>query len=317
MKRFRPVIFLLIILLTGCDSANPTATVTPTHPAATFVPYLTSTPLPSLDIHSMGTSTPLPTPTATPLIHTVGQDELGSSIALRYGVTLAALQAANPGVDLNFLKEGSTLVIPASDASANPAASTPTPESVSVSIPVCYPTADQGAWCFLDVLNSRDLDLGSITAEITVSGANGENVNNAKSALLLDLLPAGTQLPIAIHFDGPFSLPLSASGQILTALPQPAQSSGIVQAVVSNSTQIDPTGLTAKVAGSAALPAGTTGIKEIWVAAAAYDAAGKPVGLRKTVIPVQEDAPPVSFEFPLYSAGSKIDRIVVLAEGHG
>lgn len=310
-------ILVLAAFLTGCASAAVSPSPVVPSPEATFVPYLTSSPQPTLDIHSQTTSTPLPTPTATPGTHTVAKDELGSEIALRFGITLGALQAANPGVDLNFLKEGSTLVIPAPENQPDKAA-TPTPESTTKGIPVCYPTQDNGAWCFFDIANPQTKPLGSIMAEITIAGQDGSLSASMESALLLDILPPGAQLPIAVHFPAPVPSPLSVSAQILTSLPQPAEESGVIPAEVASQPKVDPSGLSADIQGTATIKlANGQKINELWVVAAGYSSTGQPVGVRKQIISkIENSGAPIPFELTLYSAGPEIDRVVVYAEGH-
>lgn len=308
--------FFLFFVLAGCLPNSPAGTPTPTVPISTLIPYRTSTPAANLESQLSSTSPSLPTPSATPRTHVVGADELGSSIALQYGVSLAALQAANPGVDLNFLKVSSTLIIPASDSTLQAGLATPTPESVLVGSPVCSPTADQGAWCLMDIHNSREIDLGAITVEMTVSSSGSESFRTEKAALLVDVLPSQAQLPVVIYFSGPFKWPVTASGKILSALPQPSQAGDVVKATVTADPQIAADGLTAQISGTATLPQASSGIQEIWIVAAGYDSTGRPVGVRKIMLPVENPAVPLPFTLNLYSAGGKIDRIVLLGEGH-
>ena len=64
----------------------------------------------------MPTSTPLPTPTASPIpvrVHVVAQGDTPSGIALQYGINVEALMQANPGLDPRRLQIGQELLIPA------------------------------------------------------------------------------------------------------------------------------------------------------------------------------------------------------------
>ena len=92
-----------------CD-AMPTATVSPTpsDPTPTISPTLTY---------------PTPTPTSTPtpsceVIHTVQSGETLSSIARRFGTTVASIIAANSIVNPDFIWVGQRLVIPVCDLPA-------------------------------------------------------------------------------------------------------------------------------------------------------------------------------------------------------
>src|SRR5512141_2101170 len=94
-------------------AVNSSATASPAA-AGQLTPYRsptgTVTPTPT----DPATPTPLPSPTPTPRSHTVVKGEDMFGIALRYGVTLEELKAANPDVNPNFLSVGAVLVIPQS-----------------------------------------------------------------------------------------------------------------------------------------------------------------------------------------------------------
>ncbi|MEW6287322.1 MAG: LysM domain-containing protein, partial [Chloroflexota bacterium] len=87
--------FLFLIFLTACTSQPDFSTPR----AFDLLPYITSTPVtplrtpPSL----VAAETPLPTP--TPFPYTVQQGETISSIALKFGVSIDELLAANPEVN--------------------------------------------------------------------------------------------------------------------------------------------------------------------------------------------------------------------------
>lgn len=62
---------------------------------------------------------------AAPRTHVVAYGETFYGIANRYGITAAALRAANPGVDQERLVSGATLRIPAASTAAAPPAAAP------------------------------------------------------------------------------------------------------------------------------------------------------------------------------------------------
>ncbi len=87
-------------------TAPPTLAPTPTAtPAPTPTPIPTAEPSP--------TPSPTPTPVPTPIVHVVKRGETLSGIALRYGVTVAAISKANGITDPNVIIVGQQLVIPA------------------------------------------------------------------------------------------------------------------------------------------------------------------------------------------------------------
>ncbi len=82
-------------------------TATPTPPRTAGPTTIVRTPLPS----------PSPSPEASPTIatpetYTVQAGDTLGAIAQRFGITLAALEAANPGVNANTLGIGAVLIIP-------------------------------------------------------------------------------------------------------------------------------------------------------------------------------------------------------------
>jgi LysM repeat protein len=99
----------------GPDTPNPTATPTPTSsPTATSTPTKSPTPTPTPTPTATKTPTPTPTPTATtkPSTYTVVSGDTLTKIATRFGVTQAALMAANKITNPNSIQLGQKLVIP-------------------------------------------------------------------------------------------------------------------------------------------------------------------------------------------------------------
>jgi LysM repeat protein len=111
------------------DTSTPTPTTATdiaavnVNTGATAVPPLPSNPIP-------GTSEPPPVPDTTAFPpatqgeHVIVKGDLLATIAKKYGVTLRALQDANPGVDPARLKIGQKLTIPARTMAATTAAPT-------------------------------------------------------------------------------------------------------------------------------------------------------------------------------------------------
>ena len=112
--RFRPV------SVPPPPTATPTATATSIPTATrTLEPTITLTPTP-IPPTPTPTSTPTRTPTSTPtvtptpefLIYTVQAGDNFSGIALRFGTSVAVIEAANPGVSSNSLQIGQQIRIP-------------------------------------------------------------------------------------------------------------------------------------------------------------------------------------------------------------
>jgi LysM repeat protein len=98
---------------TASPSGTPTKTPTPT-PTATKSPTPTPTATKSPTATPKPTASPTPTPTATakPSSYTVVAGDTLSKIATRFGVTQAALMAANKITNPNSIQLGQKLVIP-------------------------------------------------------------------------------------------------------------------------------------------------------------------------------------------------------------
>ena len=99
----------------GVASNSPTAPSTePASPAATPVPSLKSSPstAPTPTPRPSPRTTAPPAPAPTRLVHVVRSGETLLVIAARYGVTVAAIQAANGIEDPNHIVTGQELVIP-------------------------------------------------------------------------------------------------------------------------------------------------------------------------------------------------------------
>jgi N-acetylmuramoyl-L-alanine amidase len=105
--RRRIAILLLALGLTAACGGGATPT-----PEPTPLP----TPAPTDIFVESPEPTPVPTtPAATPVSGTRYRVKKGDTmwaIAQRYGITVAALQAANPGVDPRAMRVGTVLVIP-------------------------------------------------------------------------------------------------------------------------------------------------------------------------------------------------------------
>ncbi|HEX2993385.1 MAG TPA: LysM peptidoglycan-binding domain-containing protein, partial [Anaerolineales bacterium] len=105
-----------------------------------LTPFATSTrgtmPTP---VGLVAAETPLPSP--TPFTYTIQKGDTIGSIALKFGVSMEDLQAANPDVSPNTMSIGQTIRIP-SDPDNPSGEPTPTAAPFTVEQIECYPTAD-------------------------------------------------------------------------------------------------------------------------------------------------------------------------------
>ncbi len=322
MHKFLACLFLLSTL-TAC--AGNTKAVTELAPA---VPYQTVIPSESPIVTPSESPTIIPSltgiilPTPTTFTYTVAQGDTLTGIAERFGVTLEALLAANPGIQPEVLPVGTTLIIPATSGTL--AESTPTPAQLPAQQARCWSETDGGLWCFALVQNDYAETLENLSAQFTLLDSNGQELASQVAFALLNTLPPGQSMPLAVHFPPPVQANGSAPRaetrttprvQVLTATRLQAGDMRYLPVMLENTlVSVDASGRTAQVSGLVILTeAGTA--NTLWVLATAYDAAGNVVGVRRWESPSALTADePVSFDFLVSSVGPVIDRVEFLAE---
>jgi LysM repeat protein len=297
---------LVLLILVACQAK---ATATPV--AVTAAPYqtnpatLTPTVIPAL------TEITLPTPTT--YTYTVAQGDTFISIAQKAGVTVQALQAANPGISATALSVGTKLVIPT--GSQAPGEPTPTAAALPVLQAHCWPEATGGLWCFGLLQNTYAETLENISAQFALVDAGGQQLDSQMVYGLLDILPPGASMPLAAHFIAPVQNQAGVRVQVVTAIRLlPGDTRYLTVRMVNTLVNVDASGQTADVSGKVLLN-GTGTANTVWVLASAYDADGNVVGVRRWTAPAALSASaPVSFEFQIASVGPGIARLEFLAE---
>lgn len=319
MARFASLLlFLALFLCAACSpAASSPAPIQPTStPAGELTPY-TPIPAPSLT-PSPALATlpgPVPSPTPTPLTYTVQAKDDMLSIALRFGVSLEALLAANPKVNPRAMSVGAVLVIPPSGkpqpTAQNPS---PTPLPARLAAPDCWPAGDGGMWCFVLAGNAQPGALESLSALVRVAGQNDSPLLEREAYGLLDLLPPGKTLPLAVYFPAPVPAPFRASAELLTAFPLPSGGTRYVELQLRGAqTRIAADGLSAQVSGQVGAAAGAS---TAWIAATALDAQGRVVGVRRWESPQPlRPGQPADFSLTVYSLAGPIVSVDLLTEG--
>ncbi len=313
-----------MLILAACSPAPARSTATSTEPGR-LIPYHTPTasrtPLPS----PLPTGSPPPPPTATstvtptPFLHVLTNDDTLFGLALKYGVSLEAIKTANPELNPNYLTVGKSVVIPiqaTSATSAPTAAPSPTPVPVRVAAPQCYPTADGGLWCFMLAANDQPVALENLSAWISLTGPDGQELGGQTAILPLNRLPPGAALPLAAFFPPPAEAEAVPSAELANSLVVPAGDTRYLTATLQiDNVDIHPDGLQADVQGNVLLPAGTRPASVVWVAVVGYDASGHVVGVRKweSTEPLQP-AGRLPFAVTVYSLGPLIARVDAVVE---
>jgi LysM repeat protein len=305
MRRPFLCLFLLAILPACAGNAGTSTAFAP------LVPYQTSTP--SWTPSAIPTLTGIELPTPTSISYTVVQGDTLIGIAGRFGITLEALLAANPGVQLATLTIGTTLLIPA--ANQNSLDPTPTPVPLTIKQKRCWPEKNGGLWCFALLQNDYDQAVENLSVQFTLFDARGMVLDSLVTFALLDTLPPGKSMPLAVQFPPPLPTDWSIQVQQLSANRLFPGDTRYLQVMLDNTlVNINADGRTAQVSGRV-ISTSAGAARTLWLLATAYDADGNVVGMRRWESPstlVHET--PVGFDFMISSLGAGIDRVEFLLE---
>lgn len=312
---FRLIHFILpltsfLFVLTAC--ASPATPSTP--PASTLIPYLTAT--------QASTQTPeglviaeIHLPSPTPFIYTVQKGDSMSTIAEKFGVKLDDLQAANPEVSSNAMSVGQVLKIPSNpdNPSGEP---TPTPAPFTIQQIQCYPTTDNGMWCFVLAHNDSPDFMENLSAQVTLVDANKSSIASQTALMPLNILAPNSSLPLTVFFSPDIPFDAKPQVQVLTAIRLLPNDQRYIPATINNTlVQIDADGHSAQVSGMVLSLSQTAVANQVWVAATAYDEARRVIGVRRwestTSLPAGGNQ---SFQFLLSSIGGKIARVEFAVE---
>jgi len=231
-------------------------------------------------------------------------------IAIRYGVTLEALQASNPEVDPRFLSVGAKLIIPLG-GEIQVMIPTPTPAISDLVEPVCYRTGDGGAWCIVLVENKSGAVVENLSAWIGLFGESSKIIASQVAVGPMNILRPGQAMPLLAYFKSPLPSDFVAKAELLTAVEIAANDTRYLDwqlADLSVAIKAD-TAQEARVSGMIVQPEGNSLPDQIWVAAIAYDLGGRVVGMRK--IEIIES---LAFDLTVYSLGGAINRVEILTE---
>ncbi len=123
MRRRLALVLLMSILAAGCGSSATSVPTAPPNPTPAPSDIFSDTPAPSDSSVPAASEAPTSEPSIAPgtTTYTVKKGDTMWAIAKHYGITVAALRAANPKVNPNAMKIGTVLVIPAPVAALPPA----------------------------------------------------------------------------------------------------------------------------------------------------------------------------------------------------
>jgi len=309
----RRALLLFVFLFVAC---SPQAIEQTPVPPGTLLPYTTRTPS-STPGQPEGLvvkiETPLPTP--TPFTYAVQAGDTLSGIAQRFGISLDTLVAVNPDVSPNSMSIGTELKIPGT--SADPAsASTSTPIPAPVKQIECYPTLDQGMWCFVLIHNDTQTVIENLSAQVTLLDSNNQTLTSALATSPLDILPINSSLPLMVFFQPVIPADAHPQVQLLTGISLAPEDERYLPTVINNTlAQVDSSGRNAQVSGIVFLPEDSQPTNLVWVVAVAYDELGRVVGARRWestagIVPGGS----LLFAFEVSSLAGEIEKVEFVVE---
>ncbi len=296
-------------------------------PATPAAPTLTPTPWPTPRPYRWPTATPLPptvtfpaaTPAAatpTPIVYTVREGDTFSDIALRYGVTIEALQKANPALNPAALPIGAQVIVPQAGQALGLLA-TPTPFPAPVEGPWCFSTTWQ-ATCTARVRNPGDQPLVAVQVLFEVLDPTWEPAEVWRAVVqpwVLFVPPRG-EVPLAVTLPRPLGPQAAVRALLLAALPA-SQAEAAVVPLPAQVTLDETTGppWLARVHVSRG-QGQAEDVTTVGALVAAYDPAGRVIALRYTEAPwdVWAQGPRPVWLYPLDVA--PVARVAVWAEGY-
>jgi hypothetical protein len=248
------------------------------------------------------------------MTYTVVEGDTMLAIALRNGIELEDLLAVNPEVNPRLLSVGTVLVIPLGEIiPAVPMTATPLP--VTTTTPDCH-VAPDGVWCFLVVTNDRSRPLENISARIVLYNQSGEMIADGIGIAALNLVPVDEAIPLVVFFPGSQTDEITAFGELITAQTVPKNDDRYLNAWLEvKQMDLSDDNMQAEVNGSFGIPKKSLPGSLVWIAAIAYDAEGRVVGIRK-IEEIEPIEPGDSREFSLivYSLGPQIKEVKVFIE---
>jgi LysM repeat protein len=235
--------------------------------------------------------TATPTVSPTPVIHIVQEGETLLGIALDYGVSLQALQAANGIEDPRWLRPGQRLVIPIGQETTGPAPGaslllpTPTPMPFGLRGIALYETPVGSLWCLGEVVNTTDVPLTNVRVRLTLYDAAGQSLAEAEADAAAELIPSGERAPFAFLFTSPPAGWASYQVTVVRGEAARALADLYVPIAVSEVTG-QPAGPQFQVSGMAQNASADRAAGSLTVIVTTYDAQGLVSGFRQAGLPL-------------------------------
>lgn len=314
-------VFLAVTLfLAACGKV-----ITPQPTATAPAPTRTPTPTPRVRLTATApllppADTATPTIVPTPVIHIVQDGETLLGIAIDYGVTLEALQAANGIEDPRFLQVGQRLIIPTGQGAVSEPSGlllpTPTPMPFGVRGIAFYETPVGSLWCLGEVVNTTDVSLANVQVRVTLYDAAGQPLAQADAFAAADIIPPGERAPFGVLFTSPPAGWASPQVTVVRGEAAGALADFYVPIAISEVTG-QPAGPQFQVSGVAQNSSADRAAGSLSIVATTYDAQGLVTGFRQESLPLEGPvAPGVTVPFTLlfgFHGGAPADfRVIAL-----
>ncbi|MHC1782685.1 MAG: LysM peptidoglycan-binding domain-containing protein [Anaerolineaceae bacterium] len=302
------------LLLSACTTPP---SVTPTSlPIAALTPWSSPTPAAIIPSAAPVEVEPVSLPTLEPRTHIIEKGEDLGGLALKYGVSLAEIMAANPEIDPRMISIGTAIIIPSAASEESAAAPQAAEAGVSIQPPHCLLNAGGGLTCFSAVRNEHEAPVENISLNFILLDAEQNEITSQLSYAPLNLLPTGAAMPFLANFQGPLPSSYSIRADLAGALPGAGSPERYLNhSLEGASAEIAADGLSARVSGQVQLAPDQANAGTTWVLAVGYNRAGDVICLRRW-----EDTAGIeagqgrTFEFTIYSSREKIERVEFLSE---
>jgi LysM repeat protein len=300
--------------LSGCvDAPEPSVT-------ATLIPFKASTATAARPLVTP-TIEPLPTagPSPTPFSHAVQEKDTLLSIAARYGITLEALEAANPGINPRLLSIGQTLVIPSPEGTPDPlTASVATPVPLELTPVRCFRLVTGDATCLLAAHNpATNPPVEGVVALVTLLDAAGRPIDTRPAYPALNRAEPGEWAMLTASFGRNDSDWAQAVATLESAFENPLDDGRYIDVVVTRAVQHPAEDRQSwRIEGEARLGGEPTeGEVRTSVVLVALDEQDGVVGYThwEPTAPFSSSQA-MAFDLTVYSLGPTIDRVIILTE---
>lgn len=244
-------------------------------------------------------------------------DTLGG-IAYSYGISVDALQAANPKAQPAFLSIGQVLTIPVTVESVAPGSvgvASPTPLPLTLpGGPACYPMVTGALYCFVEARNPVAASLQNVAVQIALIGPKGETLASQPAYSALEVIPPGGAAPLAALFAAAPPGMVAPVAQVLSAEAADGATRYFALEIPASNGTPQP-GASLRVTGQVRNPSATAAAQAKLVLTL-YDKEGKILGYRQEALAGGLAAGATQdFSISAASLGGEIDHYVIVAEG--